>query len=233
MWSSDAETNSSGARVVVVVDPGVLVTGLEVRQHAPPQNPAVGRDRVPLVEPPRLVLGEGVGEGVVPLLEVHRDRLVPVRRALQHRERRLDLRERYDAHALGRCGAHRDAGGAEPVVEEDLRERATGRVADDDRRGVQLADHRLEVVDDGRHGQFQDRCRVGVQRLDLDLEPRIPGRQHPEPASLVVRDPVLPAARCDPEPVDQNDGVGHDRVPPPSSGLPACNLAAGTPGSVG
>ena len=74
---------------------------------------------------------------------------------------------------------------------------------------VELADHRLEVLDDLRHGHRLDRRRVGVERLDLDLEAGVGGGEHAVAARLVVGDPVLPAARRDPEAVDQDDRVGH------------------------
>jgi hypothetical protein len=131
-----------------------------------------------------------------------------VGRVLEHGERRPDLGERHPLHALGRRGVDRDADGAEPVIEEDLREHATGRVPDEDRRCVQAADDRLEVFDERRHRQLLDRRRVGVERLDLDLEPGIRRSEHAEAALLVVRDPVLPTAGRDPEAVDQDDGVG-------------------------
>ena len=57
-----------------------------------------------------------------------------------------------------------------------------------------------------------DHRRVGVQRLDLDLETRIRGREDLEAALLVVGDPVLPAARGHPEAVDEDDGVGKGGV---------------------
>jgi hypothetical protein len=46
-------------------------------------------------------------------------------------------------------------------------------VADDDRRRVEFADNRLEVLDDRRDRHALDRRGVGVQRLDLDLEPGV------------------------------------------------------------
>ena len=49
---------------------------------------------------------------------------------------------------------------------------------------------------------------IRVESLDLDLEPRIGGRDHAVALALVVRDPVLPAPGGDPEAVNQDDGVG-------------------------
>jgi hypothetical protein len=46
-------------------------------------------------------------------------------------------------------------------------------VAHEDRRRVERADDRLEVLDDG----VLDRLRVLAQRLDLDLEARVARRQ--------------------------------------------------------
>ena len=84
---------------------------------------------VALVERARLLLAERVGERVVPLLVREADGPVAVGRVLEHRERRLDLRERHALDALGRRRVDRHAGGAEAVVEQDLREHAAGRVA--------------------------------------------------------------------------------------------------------
>ena len=123
------------ARVVPVVHPRLLRPGLEVREHAVEQDAARGRDRIMLVEPARLRLVEGVGERVPPLLVGEADRLVAIGGVLEHRERRADLGQRRRPHALGRSRADGDAGSTEAVVEEDLGERAAGRVTDDDRRG--------------------------------------------------------------------------------------------------
>ena len=65
-----------------------------------------------------------------------------------------------------------------------------------------------EVVDGLGHGQGRDGVGVLPQRLDLDLEAGVGGGQHAEALGLVVRDPVLPAARGHPEAVDEDDRVG-------------------------
>ena len=85
---------------------------------------------------------------------------------------------------------------------------------------VELADDRLEVLDDLRHRHGLDRRRVGVERLDLDLEARVGRGEHAVAGLLVVGDPVLPAAGRHPEAVDEDDGVG-------------CGAHAGPPGVVG
>src|SRR5919112_2989286 len=62
------------ALLVAEVDVGVLVTRREVRKHPVPHEATRRRDVVALVGLLGVLLGEGVGEGVVPLLfgEAHR-----------------------------------------------------------------------------------------------------------------------------------------------------------------
>ena len=57
------------------------------------------------------------------------------------------------------------------MIQEDLREHSAGGVPDQDGRRLHFANDRLEVLDDLRHSDRLDRRRVGVQGLDLDLEP--------------------------------------------------------------
>src|SRR6185503_914939 len=87
-----------------------------------------------------------------------------------------------------------------------------GRVTDQDRRRLELADDAFQPLDDRRHGELLDRRRVGVERLDLDVEARIGGRENAVALALVVGDPALPAAWRHPEAVDQDDGVGRHRA---------------------
>ena len=201
------------AAVVLVVDPGLLMTGLEVGDQAVRPDPVPRRgDVVPLVDLRGLLLGQRVREGVVELVRREPDGLVPVRRVLEDREQRLDLRRWVDAHALGRGRVDHDAGGAAPAVEQELGERAAEGMAHDDRRPVELRDDTGEVRNGLGHRQRRDHRRVLAERLHLDLEPWVAGRDDPVALALVVRDPLLPAARGHPQPVDQDDGVGARRV---------------------
>ena len=138
------QEQQGGTFVVVVVDPRLLRSRLEVGENAAPEDAAVGGDVVALVEGLGLLVGERVGEGVPPLLKRQPDSLVPVGRALQHRERRLHLRERHHAHALGRRRVQCDPSSADTVVEEDLGEGATCGVTHDDGRAVEFADDGLD-----------------------------------------------------------------------------------------
>jgi hypothetical protein len=70
----------------------------------------------------------------VPLLVRQADGAVAVGRVLEDWERRLDLRQREGADALGRSGVDGHARGTEAVVEEDLHESPAGEVADQDGR---------------------------------------------------------------------------------------------------
>ena len=139
-----------------------------------------------------------------------------VGRVLQDRERRPHLRQRYALDAFGRRGVDCYAHRAVAAVHEQLREHAARRVAHQDGRSIEAPDHPFQTLHDLRDGDLLDRGRVGVQRLDLDLEAWVRRRQHGETLRLVVGDPLLPASRGDPEAVDQDDGVGrvtHDRDP--------------------
>ena len=83
---------------------------------------------------------------------------------------------------------------------------------------VQRRDDALEVLDDAGSVSVRDRGRVGVERLDLDLEAGVGRGEHAEALALVVRDPVLPAAGGHPEAVDQDDRVGRGAHGIPSAG---------------
>jgi DNA-binding HxlR family transcriptional regulator len=84
---------------------------------------------IAVVDLRRLLLPEVVGEGVVELLRREADCPVPVRRILEEREKRLDLRRRVDAHALRGRRVDDHSGGASAVIEQDLRERSSKRMA--------------------------------------------------------------------------------------------------------
>ena len=220
---------------VLVVDVRALVAGLEAGEGALPEDAPGRRDVVALVQLAPALLAEGVGERVLPLLGRQADGLVPVGRVLQHRPRRLHLRQGDDLHALGRGGIDRHADGSEAVVEEDLGEHAAGRMPDQDRGLTDPLHDLLEVVDDRGDREGLYGRGVGVERLHLDLEPGVGGRQHPVAPALVVLDPLLPAAGRHPEAVDQDDGALRGRVgahssPPCRSGWRPEHGAAGAPG---
>jgi len=137
---------------------------------------------------------------------------VPVGWILQHREARLYLGQRYHGDTLGRGRVDRNAHGTEATIQEDLRKGASGGVADENGRRLDPADDRLEMGDDLRDGQLLNRCRVGVERLHLHLEPRVCRGEDAVAAAPVVLDPLLPAPWGHPEAMDQNDGVGGGRV---------------------
>jgi hypothetical protein len=72
---------------------------------------------------------------------------------------------------------------------------------------LQLAYDSFIVFDNPRDSQSLDRGGILVERLYLDLKTRVGGGEHAVAAVLVVLDPVLPAAGCHPEAVNQHDGV--------------------------
>ena len=97
------------------------------------------------------------------------------------------------------------------MIEHELHEGAARRVPDENGRLVELTDQSLEARDDLRHRHSFDRRRIGIERLDLDVEARIRGGEDAKALRLVVRDPMLPAPRRDPETVDEYDGVWYLR----------------------
>jgi hypothetical protein len=101
-----------------------------------------------------------------------------------------------------------DTRGGEATVEQDLGDGAAEGVANDDRWTLELDDDPLVVVDDPLDGECREWRGICVQRLDLGLHPRPARREHSIAGTLIALDPALPAARGEPEPVDQDDGVG-------------------------
>jgi hypothetical protein len=93
----------------------------------------------------------------------------------QDREEGPDLGDRNHLDALGGRRVDRYPRGAVTVLEQDLREQASRRVAHDDRWFVELTDDALEVLDDGGDGQRLYRGGVLAQRLDLDLKAWVGG----------------------------------------------------------
>jgi hypothetical protein len=195
--------------VLRVVDPGLLVAGLEVRdQPVAPHPGARGRDGVLRVHGVGVLAAERVREGVVELLGCEGQRLVPARRVGERGQQRLELRGWRHVDVLGRRGVDHHAGGAQPAGEQQLGQRAAEGVADDDRRLVQALDHGGQVVDGLRDGEAGDDLRLLAERLDLDVEAGVGRCDHPVPLRLVVGHPVLPGAGCHPEAVHEHDGVG-------------------------
>src|SRR5919107_2141029 len=199
--------------LVAEVDVGVLVTGREVRKHPVPHEAPRRGDVVAFVGLLRVLLGEGVGEGVVPLLfgEAHRPHSVGG--VPKHGEGGPYLRDRHHPYTLGRHRVYCHADGPVAVVEQDLGERPTEGVAHDDRGAIQLSYDAFEVLDDGGGGPGLDGGGVLAQGLDLYLQAGICGGEHAVSLALVALDPPLPAARGHPEAVDQHYGLrGDSRV---------------------
>src|SRR5919112_5789610 len=195
------------ALLVAEVDVGVLVTGREVRKHPVPHEATRRWDVVALVGLLGVLLGEGVGEGVVPLLfgEAHGPHSVGG--VPKHGEGGPYLRDRHHPYTLGGHRVYGHADGPVAVVEQDLGERPTEGVAHDDRGAVELAYDAFEMLNDCGDPQGLDGGWVLAQGLDLYLQARICGSQHAVSLVLVALDPPLPAARGHPQAVNQDDGV--------------------------
>lgn len=203
-----AEPNEQQRRAPFAVDLGrrARITP-EVRERVVPEDPCWGGDRIACVQCVRLLAAQRVGERVVELLRRERQGLALRGRAEGGRHH-LDGRERDVTDPLDPDRSHTDAGDAEATIEQYLRERSAERVADDDRRALELEDDRLVAVEDLLGGERRDPRGIGVHRLDLGLHGGPVRRQHAVAEALVALAPVLPAARGQPEAVDQDDGVG-------------------------
>jgi hypothetical protein len=117
----------------------------------------------------------------------------------EHREGGPDLRGRDKAHAFRGSRVYRYASCPVAVVEQDIDEQPTHRVAHNDRGSLQLGYDALVVLDDGGHCQRLDRGGVLVQRLDLYLEARVGWGDEAVASAPIALDPVLPAAGGHPE----------------------------------
>src|SRR5690606_13424218 len=133
----------------------------------------------------------------------------------QDREGRAQAAERLFQHALDRGGVDRDARGAEAAVQQDLGDEAAQGVADDDGGPGLLPDDLLVEVGYFGDAQAVHDFRVLAQRFDLDLHAG-PGRGgHLVAAPGVALDPVLPGARGQPQPMNEDDAgpglgvIGH------------------------
>src|SRR3954471_11872169 len=76
----------------------------------------------------------------------------------------------------------------------------------DHRRGLEAADDPVVVVDDLGDAEPVQDGRVLAEGLDLALHARPGRREHLVSALLEARLPALPAARGEPEAVDEDDG---------------------------
>src|ERR671920_2122378 len=193
--------------LVAEVDVGVLVTGREVRKHPVPHEAPRRGDVVALVGLLRILLGEGVGEGVVPLLFGEAHGPVAVGGVPKHGEGGPYLRDRHHPYTLGGHRVYGHADGPVAVVEQDLGERPTEGVAHDDRGAVELAYDAFEMLGYCGDPQGLDGGWVLAQGLDLYLQARVCGGENAVSLVLVALDPLLPAAGGHPESVNQDDGV--------------------------
>ena len=102
VWSSVPEVSSSGPRSARWVSTLAGECGKKFAAGVLEQRQAGAGDGPGVVQGVGLLLGQGVAEGVVELLGGQRHRAVQVGGVAQHRERRLQLRERQCLDALDR-----------------------------------------------------------------------------------------------------------------------------------
>src|SRR5215208_4678758 len=111
------------------VDVGVLVARREVSEGPSPHEAARSGDVVALVDLVGLLPAQSIGEGVVELLFGEPNSLMAVGGVLQDREERADLCDRGYPDALGWRGVYNYSRRAVTVIEQDLGEHASRRVA--------------------------------------------------------------------------------------------------------
>src|SRR5262249_24086330 len=92
--------------------------------------------------------------------------------------------------------------------EEELHKGATCRMTHEDRGCLELPDDAFEVRHDRGNREAFDGRWIAVQRLDLDLEPRIRWSEDAIAPGPIARDPVLPASRRHPEAMNQDNRIG-------------------------
>src|SRR5262249_46793611 len=84
-------------------------------------------------------------------------------------------------------------------------------MADDDGRSGQVTNYSVVVVGDLRDIESGDRRGVAVEFFDFGFHARPTGSQDFVAATFVTRGPILPTARSQPQPVNEEDGVGAGR----------------------
>ena len=187
--------------------PRVEVRGRGLEQRLPRRRHCIG-----LVQFLGLVLADRVGEGVAELLIGQWHRAVAVGRVAQHREARLQRRDRkwQDAAEWCRVDCHRRRG--QTPAGQDLRQQPAERVADDGRLLVQPPDDLLEVA-----GHLADRLAGEHLRMRLGLLDRVrivwpSWGQGDEAVLLEYRHPAVPAAGQQPQPMNEHHRRSAGRV---------------------
>jgi hypothetical protein len=157
------------------------------------------------LELPGLLVAEGVGPDVLELIEREGDGAAAVERVPQHLQGRPQRGEgeRQDAAELRRIDG--DRGRRQPAPGEDLGEQPAEGVPDERGLLAQLPDQLGDVVDDLAHRLVGEG--IGVRPSLLDglgvIRPRRSQRR--VPGLLEQPRPAVPAARQEPEPVDEDD----------------------------
>src|SRR5215208_4287740 len=78
-------------------------------------------------------------------------------------------------------------------------------MADQNRRGVELANNALIMVDDSRESKTFEWGWILANLFNLSFEPGPRWREDIVARFLIAVDPAFPASRCQPESVNQND----------------------------
>src|SRR4051794_20315949 len=198
--------------VLVEVDLGhgvrIEVGERRLEDHAPGRGHVVA-----LVGGVRVRVAHRVREREMELLGRQRDGPLPVRRVAQAREDGAQKRRRQAQHALHRCRRQGDSGRTEAAVEQQLSHQPAGGVPHDHGWRAEAADDPVIVVNDLRDPEPVHDGWVATKGLDLALHVRPCRCEDLVAALLEARLPAFPAARGEPEAVDEDDGRVHDRAP--------------------
>src|SRR4029077_289782 len=109
-------------------------------------------------------------------------------------------------NSSGRRRVDANSSGAKSSVEQNLHDESAERMTHQNWRIRELGDDPHVMVYYGRELQAFEWRRITPQCLNLAFEPRPRWRHDGEARLLVPIDPVFPASRSEPKPVNQNYG---------------------------
>src|SRR2546423_745493 len=180
--------------------------GIQKSKGSIPENAVRGRNLISVIDFLRFSGIELVGEGVVELTRSKRRSRAVAEWISQNWESHANRGERQHRYSGRLRRVDENSSGAEAAVDEHLHDEPTERMAHDDWRRLELANNALVVIDDRFDLETLERRWVFSDRFDFALEPGPRRREHVVPCLLVAVDPLFPAARSEPKPVNQYDG---------------------------